>query len=142
MSLSVYFCICSCQYCYHIKQKYYIFFPPRAFRDMESAEKVFAAAATPRGTGWRAHEAVEANTLPESPPPLNAFAVSISASSAPHFKEHPPKIFSRTRPWLHSCIFRCLSRHLPGASPRPQNFSARTAHAPPLRPARSSGRML
>ena len=38
-TILTYLCSCSCQYCYHIKQKYCIFFSPKAFCDTRKVLK-------------------------------------------------------------------------------------------------------
>ena len=53
-TISAYLYSCRCQYCYHIKQKYCIFFPPKAFCDNQKVLKRLGELTTfPRPpVGW------------------------------------------------------------------------------------------
>jgi len=64
-TLSAYFCSCSCQYCYHIKQKYCIFFSPKAFCDCNT-HKVLKRRLRLR-PGLRPDLAVGAHDAPSDP---------------------------------------------------------------------------
>ena len=95
-AISPYLCSCSCQYCYHINQKYCIFFSPKAFCVTQKVLK------TRLRLGLRPDPVGELTTLPrptsrlergtphpQSPPLLDG--ISISAPSTLHFSKAPPK---------------------------------------------------
>jgi len=98
-TLSAYICSCSCQYCYHIKLKYCLFFSPTAFCDSKSAENAFAAGARHRtwlGSSRRFSRPLVRWGLERGIPLLQSCAEGVKWSgdsplhltpSAPHFGE-------------------------------------------------------
>ena len=58
-TISAYLCSCSCQYCYHIKQKHCIFFSPKAFCDTQKVLKRRGLTTLPRS-----HSRLERGALP------------------------------------------------------------------------------
>jgi len=91
-TISAYLYSCRCQYCYHIKQKYCIFFPPKAFCDNQKVLKRLGELTTfPRPpVGWGGEH-------PSQSPPLDTFGIS---TMAPYFSEPPLKFFSPYGPDL------------------------------------------
>ena len=91
-TISAYLYSCRCQYCYHIKQKYCIFFPPKAFCDNQKVLKRLGELTTfPRPpVGWGG----------EHPFPIPTPRHLRHLDNGALFQWTPAEIFFSIRPWF------------------------------------------
>jgi len=93
-TISAYFYSYNYQYCYHIKQKYWIFFSPKAFCDTQTVLKRVC------GQGSARIHLGELTTFPQTwlgrGHPSTISTQPASMPSASHFSESPPNFFLNT----------------------------------------------